>query len=155
VTMQYLKRILPFTLTFVIGASLGGFAGLFKTRTTYTTRRGEFVLRGSGFERGHGHRSCRTSTPVVHTFEPNTRYTREAWEKGITGTVRLRVTFGADGEIKAVEPVLGLPYGLTEEAEKVAWRAKFIPATERGRPITVTKEMDYVFSLNDRMAAGL
>ena len=92
---------------------------------------------------------------MVFTYEPNTRYTKEAWEKGITGTVRLRVTFGADGEIKDVVPVLGLPYGLTEEAAKVAWRAKFIPATERGRPVTVTKEMDYVFSLNDRMAAGL
>lgn len=151
-TMQYLKRILPFTLTFVIGVGLGGFAGLFKSRTT---QRAEFVLSGSGFDHGHGYRGCKKSTPVVHTYEPNTRYTKEAWEKGITGTVRLRVTFGADGEIKDVVPVLGLPYGLTEEAAKVAWRAKFIPATERGRPVTVTKEMNYVFSLNDRMAAGL
>ena len=69
--------------------------------------------------------------------------------------MRLRVTFGADGEIKDVVPVLRLPYGLTEEAEKVAWRAKFIPAREDGAPVTVTKEVDYVFSLNDRMAAGL
>ncbi len=150
--MQYLKRILPFTLTFIIGAGLGGFAGLFKSRTTH---RAEFVLRGSGADHGHRYRGCKKSTPVVYTYEPNTRYTREAWDKGITGTVRLRVTFGADGEIKGVEPVLRLPHGLTEEAEKVAWRAKFIPATERGRPVTVTKEVDYVFSLNDRMAAGL
>ncbi len=150
--MQYLKRILPFTLTFIIGVGLGGFAGLFKTRTPH---RAAFVLSGSGFEHGHRYRSCKTTTPVVHTFEPNTRYTKEAWAKGITGTVRLRVTFGADGEIKEVVPVLRLPYGLTEEAEKVAWRARFIPATERGTPVTVTKEMDYIFSLNDRMAAGL
>src|SRR5919107_73798 len=100
--MQYLKRILPFTLTFIIGAGLGGFAGLFKSRVT--TQRGDFVFYGSGGGHGHGHkyRGCDTSTPVVHTYEPNTHYTREAWEKKITGTVRLRVTFGADGEIKAV-----------------------------------------------------
>ena len=30
--MQYLKRILPFTLTFIIGVALGGFAGLFGTQ---------------------------------------------------------------------------------------------------------------------------
>jgi Gram-negative bacterial TonB protein C-terminal len=152
VMMQYLKRILPFTLTFLIGAGLGGFAGLFKSRLV---SRSEFVLQGSGVGRGHRYRGCKQSTPVIHTYEPNTRYTKEAWEKKVTGTVRLRVTFGADGEIKDVVPVLGLPYGLTEEAAKVAWRAKFIPATERGRPVTVSKDLDYVFSLNDRMAAGL
>lgn len=151
-TMQYLKRILPFTLTFVVGVGLGGFAGLFESRPA---QRGQFVMLGSDSGHGRGYRSCKTTTPVVYTYEPNTRYTKEAWEKKVTGTVRLRVTFGADGEIKAVVPVLRLPHGLTEEAEKVAWRAKFIPATERGRPVTVTKEVDYVFSLNDRMAAGL
>jgi len=152
--MQYLKRILPFTLTFIVGIALGGFFGLFQPRAV---QRGEFVLRSSGDHgrRHHGYRGCKKSTPVIHTYEPNTHYTKEAWAKGVTGTVRLRVTFGADGEVKEVVPVLRLPYGLTEEAEKVAWAAKFIPATESGEPVTVTKEMDYVFSLNDRMAAGL
>ncbi len=69
--------------------------------------------------------------------------------------VSLRVTFGADSEIKNVVPVRRLPDGLTEEAERVAWQIKFVPATENGWPVAVTKEMDYVFSLNDRMAAGL
>jgi TonB family protein len=48
--MQYLKRILPFTLTFVVGAGLGGFAGLFKSRTVETGRTtylsGDFARRG-------------------------------------------------------------------------------------------------------------
>ncbi|MCA1633637.1 MAG: energy transducer TonB [Acidobacteria bacterium] len=30
---EYLKRVLPFALTFIVGAGLGGFAGLFKSRT--------------------------------------------------------------------------------------------------------------------------
>ena len=148
-----LKKILPFTLTLIIGVLLGSAFGVFTSRTTHRAR--HFRGHGFAFEHGHRHGGCRKSSPVVYTYEPNTRYTKEAWEKKVTGTVRLRVTFGADGEIKGVVPVLGLPHGLTEEAEKVAWRAKFIPATENGEPVTVTKEMDYVFSLNDRMAAGL
>ena len=149
----FLKRVLPFSLTLIVGVLLGSAFGLFAPRST---RQARFVYtHGSRADHGHRYGSCRKSSPVVHTYEPNTRYTREAWEKRVTGTVRLRVTFGADGEIKDVVTVLGLPYGLTEEAAKVAWRAKFIPAAENGVPVTVTKEMDYVFSLNDRMAAGL
>ena len=148
-----LKKILPFSLTLIIGVLLGSAFGVFNSRATHRAR--HFRSHGYAFEHGRGYGGCKKSSPVVYTYEPNTRYTKEAWEKGVTGTVRLRVTFGADGEIKDVVPVLRLPHGLTEEAEKVARRAKFIPARENGTPVTVTKEVDYVFSLNDRMAAGL
>jgi hypothetical protein len=33
---EYLKRVLPFTLTFIIGAGLGGFTSLFKTKNTHS-----------------------------------------------------------------------------------------------------------------------
>lgn len=34
----FLKRVLPFTLTFIVGAALGGFAGLFKSRNVEEVR---------------------------------------------------------------------------------------------------------------------
>ena len=34
----FLKKVLPFTLTFVVGAALGGFAGLFKSRNVEEAR---------------------------------------------------------------------------------------------------------------------
>jgi TonB family protein len=151
----FLKRALPFTLTLVLGALLGGFVNLFDTRTDNQVgvlRVG--TRRGCSHSRGRFYATAK-STNVIPVSEPNTKYTKEAWERGVTGVVRLRVTFDASGEITQVETVEGLPYGLTEEAKKVAWQKKFIPATVDGQPVTVTQDVDYVFSLSDRMAAGL
>ena len=153
----FLKRALPFTLTLMLGAALGNFFGLInlsggRAAATRAESRRERAAYGCSYSR---HKSYVQSTAVVPVSEPNTKYTREAWERGVTGVVRLRVTFHADGYISNVETVEGLPYGLTEEAVKVAWQKKFIPATENGKPVSVTQEVDYIFSLNDRMAAGL
>jgi TonB family protein len=76
--MQYLKRILPFTLTFIIGASLGGFAGLFKTRTAGVGRTaylaGDFGHRGYGCKakrerhwRGDSARAFDARTNIIAT----------------------------------------------------------------------------------------
>ncbi|HEX5706759.1 MAG TPA: TonB family protein [Pyrinomonadaceae bacterium] len=157
----FLQRVLPFTLTLLVGSLAGGASGLFGwSGASERAETGVLVFKERG-RRGCRDRAARRwtrakkSTPVVYTYEPNTRYTEEAMRRGVTGVVRLRVTFGAGGRIERVEPVLGLPYGLTEQAERVAWATRFTPASEHGVPITVTKEVDYVFSLSDRMKAGL
>jgi TonB family protein len=145
---------LPFTLTLLIGAALGSAMSFFSPRAI-REKKSVSVQRtytaGCKFKQ----KSFNSSTSPIYTYEPNTRYTREAWRRGVTGVVRLRVNFGADGTIKSVVPTERLPYGLTKEAEKVAWQIRFIPATVNGEPVSVTKDVDYVFSLNDRMAAGL
>jgi TonB family protein len=158
-----LKRVLPFTLTLALGSLAGGATklfGLFGTHDRAET--GVLVFKERGRRGCRDRRAARRltperkSSPVVYTYEPNTHYTEEAMRRGVTGVVTLRVTFGASGRVEAVEPVHKLPYGLTEEAERVARSTRFIPATdERGRSITTTKEVDYVFSLSDRMKAGL
>lgn len=78
-TMQYIKRILPFTLTFVIGAGLGGFAGLFKSRGVEVERTTQLTL-GSGRScdyksrrRGHhgaarAEASARTNVVATQSF---------------------------------------------------------------------------------------
>lgn len=158
----FLKRALPFTLTLVLGSLAGGASDLFqRLGTGERAETGVLVFKGHGRRHGCRERARRWSrerkaSPVVYTYEPNTHYTEEALRRGVTGVVRLRVTFGAGSQIEAVEPVLGLPFGLTEEAERVAWNTRFRPATDEwGWPVTVTKEVDYVFSLSDRMKAGL
>lgn len=157
-----LQRVLPFVLTLTVGALAASAVKLFRTSGAH--ERAEtgvlvFKERGRSGCRDGGARAraaAKKSKPVVYTYEPNTRYTEEAMRRGVTGVVRLRVTFGAAGRVDAVEPVLGLPHGLTEEAERVAWQTRFEPATDAaGRPVTVTKDVDYVFSLSDRMKAGL
>jgi TonB family protein len=140
----------------MLGAALGNFFGFINFSGGRAATRAESRRAHSSYGCSYSrHKNYVQSTAVVPVSEPNTKYTREAWERGVTGVVRLRVTFHAGGYISDVETVEGLPYGLSEEAVKVAWQKKFIPATENGKPVTVTQEVDYIFSLNDRMAAGL
>ena len=153
----FVKRALPFTLTLLIGALLGGFFNFLNLfGAARPAVRVETVRTRSHYGCSHSRsRMSAQTTNVIPVSEPNTKYTKEAWDRGITGVVRLRVTFNSGGYISNVETVEGLPYGLTEEAKKVAWQKKFIPATVNGEPVTVTQDVDYVFSLSDRMAAGL
>lgn len=152
----FLKRALPFTLTLIVGAALGGVVHLFGTRAdnpvSVPRARRHYDCPSSRTYTARPEYPSVVATPV---FEPNTRYTREAWNHGVTGVVRLRLTISADGDVTSVETIEGLPYGLTEEAQKVAWRTKFEPARVNGQPVAATQNEDYIFSLSDRMAAGL
>ncbi|HLM56761.1 MAG TPA: energy transducer TonB [Pyrinomonadaceae bacterium] len=147
-TTSLLKRVLPFTLTFILGAAVAGFAGLL-------TRGGGAGLfkrdrYGHGPKRGgcgsaYRHKLLAESKSLSINYQPTAVYTREARKRDHTGTVRLRVTFGADGAVKAVETLQGQPYGLTQSAERAAWRTSFTPALENGLPISVTRVIEYDF----------
>lgn len=72
--MQYLKRILPFTLTFIIGVGLGGFAGLFQSRTVERTG---YTYLGDDF--GHRGRECKNRFNVrnyARAYKPGERERR-------------------------------------------------------------------------------
>ena len=71
-----------------------------------------------------------------------TDFARFYW---ITGTVILRITFLASGEIGSVTVVTDLPFGLTEQALIAARRIRFEPAYRDGSPITVSKAVEYSF----------
>ena len=68
-------------------------------------------------------------------------------ENKVEGVVRLRVTFLASGEIGEITVVSGLPNGLTEEAVKAARSIRFEPAKKNGVPYSVTKTVEYTFTL--------
>jgi len=79
--------------------------------------------------------------------KPKPAYTDFARFYQITGVVRTRVTFLASGEIGSVAPVTKLPFGLTNQAITAARGIRFEPAFKDSQPITVTKQVEYSFTL--------
>ena len=87
------------------------------------------------------------TTGVVITAKPRAPYTDAARQNQFTGTVTLRVTFLASGQIGSISPISGQPYGLTEQAIAAARQIRFEPAKKNGVPQTVTKQVQYSFTL--------
>ena len=87
--------------------------------------------------------------PLIIKSKPRASYTNEAREKGVSGFVRLRVIFGADKKVGKIEVVSGLSGGLTEQAIRAAKGIKFKPAIRDGVPVSVTKIVEYSFSMGD------
>lgn len=56
----------------------------------------------------------------------NLRYPTDAFEKGIEGTVRLRLDIDYKGNVTAVKTISGPEFGCQEEAERVAKLMKFV-----------------------------
>ncbi len=79
--------------------------------------------------------------------KPKAIYTPDARENGIKGTVRVKVTLLASGQIGPVTPVTRLPFGLTEEAIKAARNLRFEPRTIDGVPQSVVVTVDYRFDI--------
>jgi TonB family protein len=85
--------------------------------------------------------------PLVIVLKQTPLYTEMAKEKMVNGTVRLKVTFSANGTIGSVTPVNSLGYGLTEQAIAAARKIVFVPAKRNGVPFTVAKVVEYNFNL--------
>ena len=150
----FLKRILPFTLTLIIGLAIGSFFNLFNAKTP--TEPGVLRLQTSYASGGGGEGGCRMrrrafsegyrTATILSQSEP--AYTVEARRNRTEGDVTLRVTLGADGTVKDVETITSLPDGLTEQARKAARMIKFTPATFNGNPVDEARTLTYSFDLN-------
>jgi TonB family protein len=79
--------------------------------------------------------------------KPEPRYTEEARGAQITGTVVLRVVLSADGLIRHILVIRGLPFGLTERAIEAARGIRFTPATIDGVPVSMFVQLEYNFNL--------
>jgi TonB family protein len=111
---------------------------------------------GTGIGDGTGGGSNNDEAPAVKKgpskklevlFKPRPNYTDEARKAGIQGVVRLRVTFLADGTIGSIVPLNNLGYGLTEQAIIAAKQIRFNPELRDGRPVTVTRVVEYNFTI--------
>ena len=63
------------------------------------------------------------------------------------GKVILRVTFLATGEIGKIWVIYGLGHGLTENSIEAAKKIKFEPALKSGNSVSVTKIIEYPFTI--------
>jgi len=79
--------------------------------------------------------------------KPRAEYTDAARQNNVTGTVVVKVTFLANGQIGSVVPVSSLPYGLTEKAIAAAKAIKFEPAKKDGVPYTTIAPVQYNFNI--------
>jgi TonB family protein len=115
---------------------------------------------GGGFGNGNGNgtgngedgsapppRAVGESAGLKIISKPKATFTNEARQANFTGTVMLRVTFLANGSIGGVSAIKGAPYGLTEQAIAAAHNIRFEPAKVNGVPQTVTKSVEYSFTL--------
>jgi TonB family protein len=80
-------------------------------------------------------------------FKEKARYTEEARQQGLRGSVVLSVVFGADARIYDIQIVRGLPQGLTETAIEAAKKIRFRPAIRNGAPVHVRMQVEFNFNL--------
>jgi len=80
-------------------------------------------------------------------LKPKAFYTDEARGANATGSVKLKVAFLASGRIGEISVISGMPYGLTDEAIAAAKRIEFEPKKANGVPVSVTRVIQYSFSI--------
>jgi periplasmic protein TonB len=85
--------------------------------------------------------------PLKILSKPKASYTDAARTNNIQGVVLLRVVFSASGQVGSISTVKGLPNGLTEQAIAAARSIRFEPAKVDGVPRSVTKTMEFSFSI--------
>ena len=79
--------------------------------------------------------------------KPRANYTDAARQNQVQGKVVLRVTFAANGTIGGISVISGLGNGLTEQAIAAARGIRFEPAKRGGVPYSVTKPVEYTFTI--------
>ncbi|HEU0179409.1 MAG TPA: TonB family protein [Blastocatellia bacterium] len=80
-------------------------------------------------------------------YREKAKYTEEARQNKIQGTVVLQVVFNVNGSITDVRVIRGLPDGLTEKAIEAAKRIRFNPAVKNGTPVSVRGSLEFTFNL--------
>jgi TonB family protein len=82
---------------------------------------------------------------ILYTEKP--RYTEEARQNKLQGTVVLSVVFAVDGRITGIRVLRGLSDGLTEKAIEAAQRIRFNPAVKNGAPVPVRGTLMFDFNI--------
>jgi TonB family protein len=80
-------------------------------------------------------------------YREKAKYTEEARQNKIQGTVVLQVVFNVNGSISDVRVIRGLPDGLTEKAIEAAKKIRFNPAVKNGAPVSVRGSLEFTFNL--------
>ena len=143
----FFRKVLPFVITFFCGA---GLATLFSGTTARDILPVSDPLASSGtafnkYERCK--KRYRSYSSVQFISKPRAEFTEIARANETQGTVTLRVTFLASGEVGPISVVAGLPDGLTDQAIEAARNIKFEPKMVNGEPATTTMAVQYSFAI--------
>jgi TonB family protein len=86
-----------------------------------------------------------TTRPTI-LYREKAKYTEDARQARMQGTVELQVIFRSDGVIVIQRVTRYLPYGLTLKAVEAASKIKFTPAMKDGAPVSVKAPLkfDYI-----------
>lgn len=148
------KSIFPFLLAFVIGLTSVWFFTIFSSPDVqpvkiplYETGSGYAACSGKSSDNDVRETLDQDRTKLRIVSKPRPQYTDLARQNNTQGTVVLRVTFLASGNIGSVNTVKELPDGLTEEAIEAARRIKFKPVIKDGQPVSITRSVEYTFSI--------
>ena len=87
------------------------------------------------------------ATPVEIVFKPKPDYTDKARIEKVEGEVLLRVLFSATGNVRVLDIVRSLGYGLDENAVRATQQIKFRPAQRLGQVVDSTATVHIVFQL--------
>ena len=87
-----------------------------------------------------------TKPRFVSKYEP--QYTEEARSSKTTGSVTLLVILAADGNVRGIVPIEGLPHGLTAAAVRAARQTNFVPAQIDGRPVSTITQIINNFEIH-------
>ncbi|HEX6125295.1 MAG TPA: TonB family protein [Pyrinomonadaceae bacterium] len=106
---------------------------------------------GSGSGRGGGSPPApivaKVTSPLRIISKPRATYTDAARTNAVTGSVLLKVTLLASGQVGSITPVKRLPHGLTEQAIAAARQIKFEPKKVNGVPVSSIITLDYGFTI--------
>ena len=79
--------------------------------------------------------------------KPQAKYNDAGRTNGVQGSVRLKITLLASGQVGSITPVTRLPHGLTEQAIAAARQLRFEPKKVNGVPVSTIVTIDYSFSI--------
>jgi hypothetical protein len=82
---------------------------------------------------------------IIHRPHPD--FTEEARRNNVRGRVRIRAVLAADGTVRHVLVLEGLPHGMTEHCVNAARGIRFAPAVKNGRSVSQFIMLEYNFDI--------
>ena len=92
-------------------------------------------------------KSSEVTVKAVLTSKPEPILTEEQRKTDVVGTVRLRAILSADGAVRGITVIKGLPGGFTEKAIEAAKQIRFKPAQKDGHTVSQYVELEYNFNV--------
>jgi tetratricopeptide (TPR) repeat protein len=80
-------------------------------------------------------------------YQEKAKYTEEARQVKMSGTVVLQVIYRSDGVMVIRRVIEYLPYGLTMKAVEAASRIRFNPAIKDGAPVSIIGPLTFSFNI--------